>query len=80
MRRTIRLSDETMEGIRASEAFRALDPSVAAKLEDLLYNEFGGVNLVSGEDAALRLDRYLSDFPADTGSIRAIILDALVAV
>lgn len=78
----IRLSDEMMEGVRASEAFRALDPNVAAELQEFLYTAFGGANSVSGAEAVLRLDRYLAervlhDQLDDPTAIRQVILDAL---
>lgn len=79
MRTTIRLNDETMEGIRASEAFRALDPGVGESLEEFLYNEFGGANDVSGAQAVLRLDRYLGDVLADPVAIREVVLSELGA-
>lgn len=82
MRDTIRLSDEAMEGIRASEAFRDLNPGLAAELEEFLYTFFGGVNDVSAEHAASLLDRYLveralSDQLDSPRAIRQVILDAL---
>lgn len=82
MRDMSRLSDEAMEEIRASEAFRDLDPGLAAELEEFLYTAFGGVNVVSGAEAALRLDRHLAeralhDQLDDPTAIRQVILDAL---
>ena len=69
----ISLSDERMEEVRASEAFRDLEPGTAAALEELLYAADG----VPEAEAASRLDRELPELLPDPGPIRRVLQDAL---
>lgn len=79
MSATCSLSDEAMEEIRASEAFRDLPPEAAAGLEEFLYTAFSGSNEVPAAQARARLSRYLSFALPAPGPIRKVILEALGA-
>lgn len=75
----ISLSDEGMEEVRASEAFRALDPDRASELEEYLYTALAGENALPIEEARNRLDRYLEGAVPDPALIREVILSATAA-
>lgn len=76
---TYSLSDEGIEKIRASEAFRDLPSEIAEGLEEFLYTAFTSGNAVTLTQARTRLDRHLSDTLSDHGPIRKVILEAMRA-
>jgi len=73
----VRLTDEGMERIRASEPFAGLSPDEAAELQEYLYTAFSGGNAVPARQTKARLGRYLDEALADPGPVRRVILDAL---
>jgi hypothetical protein len=79
MSATYSLSDEGIERIRASEAFRDLPSEIAEGLEELLYTAFTGGNAVTLAQARARLDRHLNEALPDPGPIRKVILEAMGA-
>jgi hypothetical protein len=72
---THRLTDEAMEQIRASEAFRELDPDRAARLEEALYEALPIATGLSSEEARSRLAAHAPE-TLSAGPMLDLILEA----
>lgn len=77
MEGTHRLTDEAMEQIRASDAFRNLGSERAADVETVLYTRLAGEAEMTRSELERRLDAHLERILPDPAAIRAVILEAL---
>lgn len=73
----VKLTDAGMELIRASDAFRELDPQVCADLETHLYHAFPAGEAISEREAQSRISACLDGPLEQTGPIREVILGAI---
>ena len=75
------LTDEGMDRIRRSAAFRALSREQAEMAEEMLPTAFGGANRISMQIVRARLKSLAAEIrPDDEMGLRQVVLEALEAI